>query len=1026
MTLKKNKGITVISLVITIILLMILAGISIQAMTNTGIFGSARRAELENKRGQVTEYLSLKLLNQQMLNPTGAAEDIVTATRTSIVKKELEQIGKKVEIGEISKEENFKQVQVYFYVTVDEDIYKVEATGISFIGNKEEMSPVIKIVKMSNTTNSVTVEVETLYNEDGKLEYYIKGEQETDYKIIKTTTEKSYTFEGLEQEKQYSVKVKAIAKNKKTTEVIGQQTTGKVTTLKQGDVIFTYAPKTWTNESVKVTAAFKEGFTSNYTLKITEAAPSSTTNKQTALNWANASTGITVTTNKTVYAVLVDSEGQTGGAVTENVTNIDKLAPKDFTPTATSTTNSLTVTASTEDADETKENGKSEIAGYRFKLDSGDWINYQTSGTYTWKNLTQTTNHTITVEAKDNAGNTKQGTVSKGTGTVEKPTTATYTPTTWTNGNVTVTLPIKEGFTTRYTTDGTAPTKTSTAYSTPFTVSSNCVITYIYTDGTNIGGSNTANITIIDKLKPKDFAPTATSTTKSITVTASTTDADATTAYGKSGIAGYRFKLDSGNWTNYQTSGTYTWNNLAQSTNHTITVEAKDNAGNTKQGTVSKGTGTVEKPTTATYTPTGWTNGNVTVTLPTKQGYTTRYTTNGTTPTLTSTAYSGAFTVSNNCVITYIYTDGTNIGGSNTANIKNIDKTAPSSFTIAKSTVGVNSFTLSATFSDSNSGLGKIIWYYKRPQDSSWQSTTDTYTTQNSTTAGTTGSVTKTKSISGLTKGGTVQAYAIGYDVAGNSKTTTNVNSGSPLSFNTSTYTISYNANGGSGAPGSQSKYYGVNITLSSTKPTRSGYTFQGWSTSSTATSASYAVGASYSSNSNATLYAVWKEDWNGTIYESGAWKWTKFQSSFTRRWANNYNGGYYGTGVYSGTDYVGVAAASNGGVACTGVDVSTNEAFNSGDYRYINFECQPGNFAWGQYAYASLGVSTENTLTSDGSLTRVMTTTNLGWEASRTVQVAINTNTNYYIHFFCGNEYVTDGGNLNTALKVTKIWLSK
>lgn len=167
-------------------------------------------------------------------------------------------------------------------------------------------------------------------------------------------------------------------------------------------------------------------------------------------------------------------------------------------------------------------------------------------------------------------------------------------------------------------------------------------------------------------------------------------------------------------------------------------------------------------------------------------------------------------------------------------------------------------------------------------------------------------------------------------------------------------------------------------------------------------------------------------EDWNGTIYESGEWKWAKFQSSFTRRWANNYNGGYYGTGVYSGTDYVGVAAASNGGVACTGVDVSTNDAFNSGDYRYINFVCQPGNFAWGQYAFASLGVSTESTLTSDSSLTRVMTTTNLGWEASRTVQVAINTNTNYYIHFFCGNEYITDGGSLNTALKVTKIWLSK
>ena len=38
------------------------------------------------------------------------------------------------------------------------------------------------------------------------------------------------------------------------------------------------------------------------------------------------------------------------------------------------------------------------------------------------------------------------------------------------------------------------------------------------------------------------------------------------------------------------------------------------------------------------------------------------------------------------------------------------------------------------------------------------------------------------------------------------------------------TYTISYNANGGSGAPASQTKTYGTTLTLSSTKPTRSGY----------------------------------------------------------------------------------------------------------------------------------------------------------------------------------------------------------
>lgn len=72
------------------------------------------------------------------------------------------------------------------------------------------------------------------------------------------------------------------------------------------------------------------------------------------------------------------------------------------------------------------------------------------------------------------------------------------------------------------------------------------------------------------------------------------------------------------------------------------------------------------------------------------------------------------------------------------------------------------------------------------------------------------------------------------------------------------TYTVTYNANGGTGAPSSQTKTYGVALTLSSTKPTRTNYTFKGWGTSASATTVSYAAGASYTSNTAITLYAVW------------------------------------------------------------------------------------------------------------------------------------------------------------------------
>lgn len=83
-------------------------------------------------------------------------------------------------------------------------------------------------------------------------------------------------------------------------------------------------------------------------------------------------------------------------------------------------------------------------------------------------------------------------------------------------------------------------------------------------------------------------------------------------------------------------------------------------------------------------------------------------------------------------------------------------------------------------------------------------------------------------------------------------------------------YTISYNANGGSGAPGNQTKNYGTNITLSSTKPTRTGYVFQGWATSSTG-GVAYASGATYSANASVTLYAVWKlQTWTVSYNANG------------------------------------------------------------------------------------------------------------------------------------------------------------
>lgn len=73
------------------------------------------------------------------------------------------------------------------------------------------------------------------------------------------------------------------------------------------------------------------------------------------------------------------------------------------------------------------------------------------------------------------------------------------------------------------------------------------------------------------------------------------------------------------------------------------------------------------------------------------------------------------------------------------------------------------------------------------------------------------------------------------------------------------TYTISYNANGGINAPEPQTKTAGTPLKLSTVEPTRTGYTFLGWTESAYASIPSYKAGDSFEADYNATLYAVWK-----------------------------------------------------------------------------------------------------------------------------------------------------------------------
>ena len=91
--------------------------------------------------------------------------------------------------------------------------------------------------------------------------------------------------------------------------------------------------------------------------------------------------------------------------------------------------------------------------------------------------------------------------------------------------------------------------------------------------------------------------------------------------------------------------------------------------------------------------------------------------------------------------------------------------------------------------------------------------------------------------------------------------------------WNKDTYTITYDANGGTEAPVSQTKYYGTDIELSETIPKKDCSQFLGWNTKKDGTGTTYKSKGIYKENKNITLYAKWQTATYKLEYDSNDFK---------------------------------------------------------------------------------------------------------------------------------------------------------
>lgn len=106
--------------------------------------------------------------------------------------------------------------------------------------------------------------------------------------------------------------------------------------------------------------------------------------------------------------------------------------------------------------------------------------------------------------------------------------------------------------------------------------------------------------------------------------------------------------------------------------------------------------------------------------------------------------------------------------------------------------------------------------------------------------------------------------FGLSWNTSGGVSTTIPISGGKDLPAPDVAAILNYDANGGTGAPDSESKSgpqgSSATFTVSSTTPTRDGYTFKGWNTKADGSGASYSASATVKvlAGTRETLYAQW------------------------------------------------------------------------------------------------------------------------------------------------------------------------
>lgn len=712
-----NKGITLIALVVTVIVILILAGISISTLLgNDGLINHSKNAKEDAEISEYKEQLEVikvtaygaeigtpnkieflytyadAIKNDNMFKN---AKEVTVDEDREVIKiiteegYELEATidimgnGSNIDIGNVEIDIDInprtwtnKEVEVSIVGNIGTNMKKmysinngtsweeytnpftVQNNGVQIQAkvvnteNNEETEVITDTIEnidrlkpneftptVTPGENSITINADTqdapatdIDGMSGILGYQFSNDDGKTWTQIQENG--SYAFTNLSSGTIYEIRVKVIdnAGNDYTTQTIRTNVTASVPDG-QGKITFSKNPeKDWTNQSVKVTISSSENFKIEYSLNGT--------------NYNEYIEPVDVDKNGTIYARFYKGD-EKGKEISEQITNIDKLDPNDFTVQIQGKSSStISVKANATDADATQEYGSSGIRGYCYSNDGGkNWSQETTSNTYQFTSLNQDTAYDIVIKAIDNAENDKDS----NTETVrteilpdasqivkihKNPNTG------WTQGPVKVTI---EGEFDGYILEYSKNMKDWDTYFASKGVTVENCFEEVYARFKNPNTNKTTEIVYttiynIDRLPPLKFTPTLeVSGSNQITVTCVANDAPATSTDGCSGIVEYIYSISGREEKVTESQSKYTFSGLIPGQTYTVIVTVRDMAGNETESypaeiTLPANVPDAENYINFSYSESDWTNNDVTVTITsTASSYTIQYSYNGST-----------------------------------------------------------------------------------------------------------------------------------------------------------------------------------------------------------------------------------------------------------------------------------------------------------------------------------------------------------------------------------------------------------